>query len=482
MSPEDTAQGWATMRFAVIGRLLCEPPERGELQNALKALAARAWKAPDGTWRSFGFSTIERWYYEAVKSKQPAEALRRRVRSDVGTERVMSEALLAALAAQYRAYPSWTYRLHADNLVALVEEKPELGKAPSYTTVRRRMKKRGWRKQRKARTKGQRRAQDRLDELEVRSYEKQHAHALWHFDFHECSRKVLLPDGRLLTPACFCVLDDFSRLICHIQWYLTESTETLAHGLCQAFMKRGLPRALLSDNGSAMLAAEIAGAVGDLSLVHETTLAYSPYQNGKQETLWERLEGRLVAMLSAVTGLRLDFLNRATQAWAEQEYNRTRHDELRCSPLERFLGGPSVERPSPQLEQLRFHFTRTVKRSQRRSDGTISVGGVRFEVPSRMRHQDKLTVRYAAWDLGQVFVVDPRHNRKLIATLYPQDKAANADGRRRHVDPVLPDAPERPREEVPPLLRKLLADYAETGLPPAYLPHAAEKQQEVNDG
>jgi len=78
--------------------------------------------------------------------------------------------------------------------------------------------------------------------------------------------------------------------------------------------------------------------------------------------------------------------------------------------------------------------------------------------------------------------VDPRRNRDVIATLYPQDKAANADGRRRHVDPVLPAAPEQPREAVPPLLRKLLADYAETGLPPAYLPHATEQQQEIDDG
>jgi transposase InsO family protein len=481
MSPEDTAQQWATLRFVVIGRLLCEPPKRGELQKALEKLASRPWRLPDGTWRTFGFSTIERWYYEASKSPQPAEALRRRIRSDLGAERVMSKALLDELAVQYRVYPSWSYKLHADNLVALVEEKPELGKAPSYTTVRRRMKSRGWRKQKKARTAGQKRAARRLDELEVRSYEKQHAHALWHFDFHECSRKVLVPNGRLLTPVCLCILDDFSRVICHIQWYLTESAETLAHGLCQAFMKRGVPRSALSDNGAAMLAAETSGAMDDLSIVHETTLAYSPYQNGKQETFWERLEGRLVAMLSAVTGLRLELLNRATQAWGEQEYNRNRHDELGCSPIERLLGGPSVERPSPQLDQLRFHFTRTVKRKQRRSDGTISVEGVRYEVPSRMRHQDQLVVRYARWDLGQVFVVDPRHTRQRLATLHPQDKAANADGRRKHVQPTLPDAPEQPREAVPPLLRKILADYAATGLPPAYLPHATETEEQ-DDG
>jgi hypothetical protein len=53
----------------------------------------------------------------------------------------------------------------------------------------------------------------------------------------------------------------------------------------------------------------------------------------------------------------------------------------------------------------------------------------------------------------------------------------NADGRRRRLDP-LPDAPgaavSPPQPGIAPLLRKLLADYAATGLPPAYLPHATD--------
>jgi hypothetical protein len=42
----------------------------------------------------------------------------------------------------------------------------------------------------------------------------------------------------------------------HLQWYLAEGARELCHGLCQAFQKRDLPRALLFDNGSAMIAAE----------------------------------------------------------------------------------------------------------------------------------------------------------------------------------------------------------------------------------
>jgi hypothetical protein len=55
-----------------------------------------------------------------------------------------------------------------------------------------------------------------------------------------------------VTPILFGVLDDRSRLACHLQWYLAETAEIVAHGLSQAFQKRGLPRAALRvDAGSA---------------------------------------------------------------------------------------------------------------------------------------------------------------------------------------------------------------------------------------
>jgi hypothetical protein len=51
-----------------------------------------------------------------------------------------------------------------------------------------------------------------------------------------------------------------------------------------------------------------------LGIIHEKTLPYSPYQNGKQEAFWGQVEGRLMAMLSRVEPLTLDFLNKITQA------------------------------------------------------------------------------------------------------------------------------------------------------------------------
>ena len=60
----------------------------------------------------------------------------------------------------------------------------------------------------------------------------------------------------------------------------------------------------------------------------------------------------------------------------------------------------------------------------------------------------------------------------------PLDKAANADALRRRVDPTELDTSPLPATGIAPLLKKMIADYAATGLPPAYLP-TAEKDDAV---
>ena len=133
------------------------------------------------------------------------------------------------------------------------------------------------------------------------------------------------------------------------------------------------------------------------------------------------------------------------------------------------LKGPSVARPCPDSDALRRAFRLTVKRTQRHSDGTISVEGKRFELPSRYRTLGEPTVRYARWDLSTLDLVDP-FSGKLLCLLYPLDKQANAATRRRPLDPALEVATDPAPTGIAPLLKDLLAQHAATGLPPAYVP------------
>ena len=470
---------WARLRFSVIGQLLAAPPEKGALRASLEELAASEWRHPTtGAPIRFGISTLERWFYRARNERQdPVGVLRRKRRLDAGEQASMTTPLRQALLAQYNAHKSWSAKLHHDNLVALAETRSELRPVPSYTTVRRFLRAHNLTKRRPLTTRqtaGALAAAARLDAREVRSFEAEYTNSLWHWDCHVGSRKVLTPRGAWQTPVLFGVLDDHSRLTCHLQWYLAEAAENIAHGLSQALQKRGRPRAAMSDNGAAMTATEITEGLARLGILHQTTLPYSPYCNGKQETFWGQIEGRLMAMLEGVDDLTLAKLNEATQAWVEYDYNRQHHAEIDDTPLARFLAGPNVTRPCPDAATLRLAFTRAERRTLRKSDGTVTVEGRRFEVPNQYRHLSVLEVRYAAWDLTEVHLAD-LHTGSVLCRLFPQDKARNASGLRRTLQPVAtgsvaaaPASP--PPRGMAPLLERLIDRQAATGLPPAYLP------------
>lgn len=462
---------WARLRFQIIGPLLATPPESGELAGRIAELAAKSFRHPTtGEVLRCSAKSIERWFYAARNAQDPFRALERKVPKHAGSHPSVTEAVAEEIRRLRRDHPRWSYRLVYDNLVVIGRQNPALGRLPGYASVCRYMKHHGLGKRRRPR---RHELEEGFVPRERRSFEVAHVHALWHFDFHVARRSVVLPSGQRQKPVLLGIMDDHSRLCCHAQWYLDpENTESLVHGLCQAFQKRGLPRAVLSDNGAAMLAAETREGLERLSILQHTTLPQSPEQNGKQESFWTVVEGRLMAMLEGEPELTLELLNRATQAWIEQEYHRRVHSETEQTPLGRCLSSPSVVRPCPSSDALRRAFRMEVKRKQRLSDGTITVEGVRYELPTAYRTLLWVNVRVARWDLSSVDLVDPRNGAHL-STLLPLDREKNADRRRRALpshDQNVPDADAATlRAGIAPLLQKQMADYAATGLPPAYL-------------
>ncbi|MCY3920092.1 MAG: IS481 family transposase, partial [Chloroflexi bacterium] len=198
---------------------------------------------------------------------------------------------------------------------------------------------------------------------------------------------------------------------------------------------------------------------------------YGPHQNGKIESFWGTVESRLMAQLEGVEALTLKMLNDATVAWLEQDYHRRAHRELGMTPHERLAGSVDASRPCLGAAELKAAFRITRKRTLRRSDGTVSVEAVRYQVPQPWRHLREVWVRYARWDLGSVDLVDGRSGERLC-TLYPLDKRGNADGVRRPAGPGDDDGKGGAAAgELPPLLTGLLDAQAATGLPPAWLPH-----------
>ena len=96
------------------------------------------------------------------------------------------------------------------------------------------MKSQDFRKKRRVRarnTLGAALAAERLETREVRGFELDYVHSLWHLDFHHSSLPILdTKKGKWHKPLLLAIMDDRSRLVCHAQWYLDEAAQTLVHG------------------------------------------------------------------------------------------------------------------------------------------------------------------------------------------------------------------------------------------------------------
>jgi len=470
----------ARLRFSVVGHLLAAPPPDGELISELRALSLKFWKDPKTDLpRRYSFKTIQRWYYRALAADtDPVSGLRDKPRMGTGRSPLITDEIASDIRRLRKSHPAWTMQLIRDELEVLILARSSVTRVPSYNTVRRFMRLEGIdRRQRKSQ--GRTKIDEQVVAREVRRFEVDRLHALWHLDFHQGSKNILGSDGIWRKPILLSILDDHSRIICHAQWYFSESTEDLTHGFRQALQKRGLPRALLSDNGSAMTSEEFCSGLSRLGIVHETTLPYHPEQNGKQERFFGTVEGRLMAMLANEPGLDLEYLNLATQAWIEQEYHRKSQIEMKASPLDRLLNAKDSSRVCPESEVLDKAFMREVWRTPIRKCATITLDGIRFEIPAAYRHFKRVLVRYAQWDHSAAWLVDETSGDALVL-IRPDNPKLNAESMRR----VLPEAPpahqiagdEKKPAERSVLLKKYLADYSAKGLPPAYIVKQEKEQ------
>jgi transposase InsO family protein len=457
----------AKFRFSVIGGLLSRNLSNGDLTKELQEIAKKSWRDPiSGEEKKSSIRTYERWYYRAKKAINPIEALQPKVRSDCGKMKAINDEIASEISTQYEANREWSVELHHDNLEAkLKEAQGQTAYVPSYSTLLRYMREQGL-----ARIGGNLENEAMIKALlgrqkrEVVLFEAEYAGELYHTDAHHGKLRITKDDGTIFSPIAMAILDDHSRLGCHVQWYENEGAQELVHCTMQAFMRRGAPRKLMTDNGSAMRSAEMRRGCERLSVELHFNPAYSPWKNGKQESFWNALEGHLVAMAKKESQLTLHELNTYTAEWLEHKYNGKEHSETRKPPLSRFLSPRSVLRCDFSEETVRTAFMRNETRTVRVSDGTITLQGVRYQLPTAMRHLCRVRLRFAAWDKRIAYIEDERTG-KIIGSANPVDPVQNSNSHRASLPNVRHYSALKS-----PVLRSLEKNRQESGRPPGYRP------------
>jgi len=465
-------------RYGIISELLSRPPELGGLATRLREMSKKTYVKP---WNNepvtISVRTLERWYFAARKNLRPSEILQPKLRADRGESRSLTEEHKSNLTDFRLKYPSWSIQLMYDNFVLI----PFKINAPSYSTVLRYFHHLGFFSNKSIGKKNKKK--------EVRSFEVEYVGQLWHMDFHKGSRMITNEKGEYQQAICMAIIDDKSRLICHAQWFVNETAEVLVHGFIQAILKRGLPRTFYTDNGSAMKAEELTAGLAVLSIKQEKTLPYSPYMNGKQESFWQPLEGRLMKMLPKYKRLSLDVLNAVTQAWVEQDYHVKIHSEINEKPLDRFFNSKDVLRASPEYNYLKHSFRMIIERTVRKTDATITIDGIRFQIPQCYAHMDSILLRYARWDLGEAEILCS-DTQKSLCLIYPLNKLANSTAIRKDIEekltiqqvPTIEDENEfldLKNHQLPPLLAHCLEKYAKQYPLSGYIP--LQKKEKKTD-
>lgn len=357
---EEQKKQVAVFRFGVIHEFTGSTRlDRGETEALLREKCARQWEIPFSTRTRISRSTIVRWVSTYLASGGKLESLSPRGRNDAGRLRAVDEETGLALLALRREKP----KLPVSALVELLDERQGASgqdRLPSLSTVYRFLHQHDLMAPAAAQ-------EDR------RKFEAELPNDLWQSDVMHGPLVRLGEKRRKSYLIAF--LDDHSRLIPHGAFYPSEGLSSFLEAFSQALLKRGLPRKLYVDNGSAFRSRQLAYTAAALGIALVHARPYRPQGKGKIERFFRTVQTQ---WLPRVTGESLDALNASFEQWLHETYHPRVHSATGQSPFERFTSRLECLRAAPP--DLRDYFRQSVRRRVNK-DRSVVVHKRLFEAP-----------------------------------------------------------------------------------------------------
>jgi putative transposase len=407
----DKAEQAALFRFSVISEAVSPrltPAERGVI---VRGLAARTWTTPEGTERSFGRGTIDRWL--VAYRRDGLAGLAPVPRSDKGGTRSQGR-WLAEAEKMRRAVPA---RSAAQIVDAIARAH---GVYLSARTVRAHLA-----------AKGLTRAALTAEPARVFGrFEASAPNEIW---IGDVLVGPFVPYPRVAgsrRAKLFVLVDDYSRLLVYGRWMTEENTRSGQDVLRSAISRRGLPQHCYFDNGAPYSNHQLARACAVLGIHVIHSKPYKPQGRGKQERLNSYIRQSFISEMEDRGIASFEELNDFFMAWAEQIANARIHAETHQAPIERFLENytPSIPPPAILAEAFRWSTVRRVTKT-----ATVSLFANRYQVdPSLIGRSIEL--RFDPEDLTCIDVYD--HGIAVgVATPFVIG---------RHVHPAVPQASPAP--------------------------------------
>lgn len=395
---DDRRRQLALFRHAVIAELDAVALARGELSARIEQLSHALWKLPSGQERRFSVRTLWQWWgdYKAGGLTGLVPASRK------SGPRELTPELLEAAVATRKEVPSRSTTTIIDVLeLQGVVPKGKLKRA----TLDRHLAAAGC----------SRRLLKTLGNKVFTRLLFPRPNKFWVGDYHEAP---ILWDPRrelFLTVHLSAVLDHFSKVCAHGQWYRNEQIATLDDTLKKAFATRGLCELLYVDRGPSYRSGDFAFACAHLGVRMVHSKAYTSEGRGLIERFNRTVADGFEPEARAAKIESLEQLNLCFEAWLERRYHLVPHGSTGQPPLDRFAQpGFTPRYPDPVLLQDIFRVR--VKRRVHPKTATVEVAGRAYQCESFLRNR-WVRVYYDPFDLRDVLVF---LNGKRVQRAFPQ--------------------------------------------------------------
>ncbi len=412
LGPKDHGEAVALFRAQMIGTLAHRHFEsHGQLKQELRELSAKK-VAPPG-WpgvRTYSVPTLERWLY--TYKEGGLEALRPKGRSDRGHGRELTTAQRELLLDIRRENPTASVALI---LRTLAKDGRLQANAVSTSTVCRLYEEHGL----------VRLPSSKRDATRRRRWEAAHPMALWHADV--CHGPALRVGKKSVPLRIHAILDDASRYVVALRASDNERESVMLALSVDAIRRHGRPGALYLDNGSTYTGDTLATMCGRLEVGLWHASPYDPEARGKMERFWRTMREQCLNHIGARGSLHE--VQVRILAWLDSHYHRAPHGGLmgQC-PLQVF----ERDRPAPRhATEKELERALTIRARRRvRKDGTVSVGGVEWEVVQGFLAGRMVSVARSLLEPASVPWLEHEKRRLPLRRLDPK-----ANAKRRRPDP-----------------------------------------------
>jgi putative transposase len=399
---EDQKQRVAVFRFGIIHEFLdAVRLDHGEQAELLRRKCDRRWEIPFSSRSSIGRSTILRWIQQYKASGGKIESLYPQERKDRGKARALDGETSLALLECRRKMPELT----VPALIRIMRERRLVSAENSLnpSTVYRFLHSHNLMIKENS-------------PVDRRKFEAELPNDLWQCD--AMHGPLLMYGGKKRKSYLIAFIDDHSRLIPHGQFYFSEGLICFMDAFVHALLKRGLPRKLYTDNGSAFRSRQLEYTTAALGIALVHARPYTPQGKGKIERFNKTVQTQFLPCFKGDT---LEEINEAFDLWLSGDYHVRLHSATEQSPFKRFTSKMECLRSAPEnlmdyfrkRTHRRVNKDRSVVVDRRLFEAPVALIGKKVEILYHEENPEQAEIRYQEKSYGLLRQVDLHVNSRV---------------------------------------------------------------------